>query len=123
MLIGAALLTVALFSRAFCWHTAITVTYCTFALDFLKNRSELPAPALWAFVIGTTLATVIYTASGARMRPLFLFLIFSSLLVALLKGFFLPMRGIQIQLLTTELTFVALAIPAVLLTPGPSPHR
>ena len=31
------------------------------------------------------------------------------------------MRGIEIQLATTELTFVALTIPAILLAPRPKP--
>ncbi len=120
-IIGAVLLSVAFLSRAFSWQTAITVTYCAFALDFVKNRSDLPAPALWAFLIVTTGATAIYAARRAAMRPLFRFLILSSVLVALGKGLLLRPAGVQWRLVVIELTFVALAALALLLTPGPEP--
>ncbi len=118
---GSLLMAAALFSRTFCWQIAITVTYCAFAVDFLQNRSDLPAPALWAFVIATTLATAVFTTRRAQMRPQFLFLTITAVTVALMKGFLFPRGELGIQHITTELTFVALAIPVILLTPRPLP--
>jgi len=116
-ILGVVLLSLAIFSRAFSWQTAITVTYCAFALDFVKNRADFPAPALWAFLILTTLATAIYAARTARMRPLFLFLVVSAVAVALSKGLLVPPKTIGLHLMVTELTFIALAIAVVFLTP------
>jgi hypothetical protein len=118
--IGALLLSIALFSRPFSWQTAVTATYAAFALDFVTNRGDFPAPALWTFLILTTVAAAIYTARRSEMRPLFHFLVISSVAVALGKGLLLPPNGITLHLVVTELTFVALAISALLLAPKPS---
>lgn len=114
-IVGAVLLSVALMSRAFSWHTAITVTYCAFALDFLKNRRDYPAEALWVFVIVSTVATAVFVARRGEMRPLFLFLVVSSVGVALGKGLLPRPGGVTVHLVTTELTFVVLAVVAILL--------
>jgi hypothetical protein len=113
---GALLLAAALFSPTFCRQTAITVTYCAYALDFLKNRHDLPAAALWTFVLVTTVATVAFTARNTRMRPQFLFLTLTAVAVALLKGFLWLPAAPGTQHITTELTFVALAVLVVLWT-------
>lgn len=116
-LVGAVLLAAALYSRNFCWQTAITVTVCAFAVDFMENRGDLPAPALRIFVIATTLAALAYTVRRPFMRPQFLFLTVSAVAVALLKGFLPPKAELQVQHVTAEMTFVILAVVAILLMP------
>lgn len=116
-LTGAALLAAALFSRNFCWQTAITVTVCAFAFDFLENRGDLPAAGLRAFLAAVALATLAHTVRRPFMRPQFLYLTLSAVAVALLKGLLLPKAAPQLQLVVTEMTFVALAVLAILFMP------
>lgn len=86
-LAGALLLSLALFSGTLCRQIAITLTYCAFALDLLKNKPGLPAPAMWTFVIVTTAGVALATWRRSGMRPMFLCITWTAVGMSLLKSF------------------------------------
>ncbi|MEX2262978.1 MAG: hypothetical protein WD696_13565 [Bryobacteraceae bacterium] len=89
---GALLLSIALYSEEFCWQTAITATYCAFAIDLLRYRPTYPAPVMWTLVILTTIAVAAYVARTPRARNLFLLMTWTSTLMAMLKSFLPPAK-------------------------------
>jgi hypothetical protein len=89
-IIGAILLTVALFSEPFRWHTAISLTYCAFAIDLVKARPTYNQPAMITFVIVTTIAVILYTGRHPQARPMFILMTWTSVGMALLKSFTPP---------------------------------
>lgn len=108
-IVGSLLLTVALFSDAFRWQTAISLTYCAFAIDFLKYRPTYPTLAMWAFVIATTIAVVVYTSRRPRVREMFLLMTWASVGMSLLKSFSPPaLIGPQATMESVFLVFAAL---------------
>ncbi len=84
---GALLLSLALFSETLCWQIGITLTYCAFAFDFLKNKPELSSPAMWVFVVGTTIGIALVTSRSPRMLPMFLWISWTAVGMSLLKSF------------------------------------
>ncbi len=110
---GAILLSLALFSETLCWQIAITLTYCAFAFDLLKNKPGLPAPAMWTFVVATTLGVAFITSRSPRMYPMFLWISWTAVGMSLLKSFvpWTSSRPIQMEVL-----FVVLAVLITLWT-------
>jgi hypothetical protein len=105
---GAALASLALFSRTLSWHIGITLTYCAFAIDLLRNRREYPEPVMWVFVVVTTLAVALCTTRQPRMRPMFLLITITAVAMSMLKSFLPPVEfGPQIPM---EAVFVLFAI-------------
>jgi len=84
---GALLLSLALFSETLCWQIAITLTYCAFAYDFLRNKPALPALPMWTFVVVTTCAVAFVTSRSPRMHPIFLWITWTAVAMSLLKSF------------------------------------
>jgi hypothetical protein len=84
---GALLLSLALFSRTLCWQIAITLTYCAFAYDFLRNKPELSSTAMWVFVVATTVGIAWVTSHSPRMLPMFLWITWTAVGMSLLKSF------------------------------------
>lgn len=109
-LAGAVLLSLALLSRTLCWQIAVTVTYCAFAWDFLRNKPELPATPLWALVVLTTIGICYVTSRSPGMYPLFLWISWTAVGMSVLKSF---VPWTSSQPLMMETLFV---IQAVLIT-------
>ena len=89
---GAILLSLALYSKTLSWHIGITLTYCAFAIDLLRNRREYPELMMWVFVIVTTVAVALYTTRQPRVRPMFLLITITSVAMSMLKSFLPPVR-------------------------------
>lgn len=89
---GALLLTIALYSEHFSWQTAITTTYCAFAVDLLRYRPTYPAPVMWTLVVLTTIAVAVYVGRTGRVKALFLLMTWTSTLMAMLKSFLPPAK-------------------------------
>lgn len=107
-IIGALLLTVALFSEPFRWQTAIAATYCAFAIDLLKYRPTYSPAVMWALVAATTLAVVVYTARHPHVKAMFVLMTWTSVGMALLKSFLPPQRPAPHSVM--ESLFVVLAV-------------
>ncbi len=105
---GAFLLTLVLYWPSLRWHTAITATYCAFAIDLQRNRPEYSATGMWIFIIVSTALVAMLVARHPRVRPMFLLLVASSTSMALLKQFLPPWP--QRQQVATQLVFVLLAV-------------
>lgn len=103
---GALLLSVALYSKTFCWQTGITLTYCAFAFDLLRNKPGLPQIPLWIFVVASTLAVALLTARKPRMRPMFLLIAGTAVGMSLLKCF-VPL--VSLRPVTMEAVFLVQA--------------
>lgn len=84
---GALLLSLALYSTTLCWQIAITVTYCAFAWDLLRNKPAFPAAPMWAFVVVTTIAIAYVTTRSPRMHPMFLWITWTAVGMSLVKSF------------------------------------
>jgi hypothetical protein len=84
---GALLLSLALFSRTLCWQIAITLTYCAFAFDLLRNKPSFPAAPMWTFVVLTTCGVALATARSPRMQAMFLWISWTAVGMSLLKSF------------------------------------
>ena len=104
---GVLLLSLALYSRTLCWQIAISLTYCAFALDLLRNKPQLPAAGLWIFVAVSTVATVVVTARVPRMQPMFLYITWTAVGMSLLKSF-VPLASSQPVMM--EALFVAMGL-------------
>jgi hypothetical protein len=89
---GALLLSIALYSESFAWQTAVTTTFCAFAIDLLRHRPGYPPGVMWTVVSAATVFVVIYTARTARARELFMIVTWTATLVALLKSFLPPAK-------------------------------
>lgn len=85
VLIGGLLAVAILLWRALAWQIAITATYCAFAFDLIEHWKALHAVWAWALVIVTT-AAVAWLAWRARsVMEMFLLLVWSSVIVAVIK--------------------------------------
>ncbi len=104
---GALLLSLALFSRTLCWQIAITLTYCAFAYDFLRNKPELSSPAMWVFVVATTMGIAWVTSRRPRMLPMFLWLTWTAVGMSLLKSFVPPVSSKPVMMETLFLVQAA----------------
>jgi hypothetical protein len=104
---GALLLSLALFSRTLCWQIAITLTYCAFAYDFLRNKPELSSPVLWALVVVTTIGVAFVTSRSPRMLPMFLWITWTAVGMSLLKSFVPPVSSKPIMMETLFLVQAA----------------
>ena len=112
---GALLLSLAPLSRTLCWQIAISLTYCAFALDLMKNKPHLPSAAMWVWVAGSTLATVKATAAMPRARPMFLWITWATVATSLLKAFVPPASGEPVMM---ESLFVAMGALVTWWAPG-----
>lgn len=111
-IVGAAVIAVALLSEELCRQTAITATFCAFALDLLRNQKTFPVAAMWVFVIVTTAAVAVYTFRRWSTRGMFLLMTWTAVAMSALKSSLQPARlGAQIPV---EIVFVALAVAITL---------
>ena len=119
---GGLLLSLILFWDVLARHIAITVTYCAFAVDLLRNRPDYPAPVMWVFVAVTTfLVAAFMTRRPQQVRSAFVLLTVSAVGVSLLKAFLPPWgRG---EAIGTQCAFVALALCVVALVLWPGSWR
>lgn len=104
---GAVMLGLVLFREALGWHSAITVTCCAFAYDFLRNRPQLPAPATWAFVVALTIVAAVIVARKPRVWPMFALLTWASIGVSLVKSN-IPLTWGKLEMM--EAVFVAMGV-------------
>jgi hypothetical protein len=111
---GAMLIALSLASAAFRWQTAMTVTYCAFAYDLLRNRPDYPTPLMWSWVILTTALTIVAVYRMPRTTPMFSVLTASAVGTALLKSF-LPVAPYRPPLLVDAI-FVVMAVLVLLWT-------
>ena len=106
---GALLLSIALYSQSFAWQTAITATYCAFAIDLVRFRPTYPAAVMWTLVVITTLAVAVYTARSPGVRNLFLLMTWTSTLMSMLKSF-LPPAKVSTSAVLMEAVFLLFAL-------------
>ncbi len=104
VIVGAILLSLALFSPTLCWQIAITLTVCAFTLDLVKNL-----PHSWMYVVVPTLLTVLVTARAPRAKPLFLWLTWTAVATSLLKSF-VPFRSFEPVMMESLFVIMALLI-------------
>jgi hypothetical protein len=116
---GALLLSLTLVSDIFSRQIAITLTYCAFAVDLVRNRPDYPAPLMWAFATITTAGIAVYLARGPRVRAMFLLLTFSAVAISLMKAL-LPPAG-RAEAIGTQAAFLGLALVIAVLLRRPRP--
>ena len=85
---GCALLGLVLFREGLAWQTAITVTSCAFAWDFVKNRPDLPLFVGWGFVMLFTIAVAAWVMLRPRVWTMFVTITWASTGVSVLKSYY-----------------------------------
>jgi hypothetical protein len=106
---GALLLSIALYSEVFAWQTAITATYCAFAIDLLRYRPTYQAAVMWTLVVITTVTVCVYTARRPRVRNMFLLMTWLSTLMSVFKSF-LPPAKFSVPAVVMETVFLLFAV-------------
>ena len=86
-LVAAGLMAAALYWGSAAWHVAITMTYCAYSIDFLRNKPELDAAWLWASIAVTTAAVALLVTRWQRAHPLLLLLMWTAVANSMAKSF------------------------------------
>lgn len=104
---GAVMMGLVLFREELGWHSAITVTCCAFAYDFLRNRPQLPPAGTWTFVVLLTLVTAILVWRKPRVWPMFALMTWASVGVSVVKSY-IPWHWGRLEMM--EAIFVAMGV-------------
>jgi hypothetical protein len=116
-LVGVPLLLLAIAVPAAAWHTAITLTYTAFALDYRRNHPELAQAGLLLAVVLSAAGMAWLVATWRSARRLFLLLLWTAVVISLLKSF-VPARGpVSPGLGLTQSLFVLMALGVTFLIP------
>jgi hypothetical protein len=117
-LAGALLLLLAAWQPITAWHTAITLTYTAFALDYYENSSPgISRQALLAVVGVSAVGMAGVIACKPSARFLYLLLLWTATGASLLKSFVPWQAGVSSHLIPMELLFVLMAAACTWLTP------
>ena len=114
---GVPMLLIAVKWPAAAWHLAVTTTYAAFSLDFRRNRPALDPGLLLAGVTLTSFAIAWIVARWRSAPPLFLLLLWTSVMNSLAKSFVPLNPAAQAELVPMEALFVLMAAAATVLAP------
>lgn len=116
-LAGVPMLLIAVKWPAAAWHLAITMTFAAFSLDFRRYRPALDQTALLAAVVATSFLVAWLVARWRSAPPLFLLLLWTSVVNSLFKSFVPPNPSGAAALVPMEALFVVMAAVCTLLAP------
>lgn len=105
---GAMLLSLALLSDTLSRQIAVTLTYCAYSVDLLRNRPDYPSAIMWVFVVISTVAVAVFMARVTRVKPVFLLLMLSAVGISLMKTFLPPPA--RSESAGTQVVFVVMAV-------------
>lgn len=108
---GSVLMSAALYNAAAAWHVGITMTYCAFAIDFLRARPDWPQEPLWAGVVISTAAVAWLVTRYPRALPMFLLLTWTANVNALMKSYW-PLGEWNLNLFLVQTVFVLEGVAA-----------
>ena len=111
-IIGAALLALLLYVEA-SWHTAVTLTFCAFAIDNLKRLPASGQALEWSGIIIATLLVGLYVIRTPKLAPLFLLLLWTAVADSWIKAYTLGIRFDESA--GTQAMFTALGLAATAL--------
>lgn len=106
---GAVLLAIAAGSAVMSRQIAITMTYCAFAIDFIRNKPQLDSRPLWVIVALTTSLVLYWMYRKPGVRTMFLFLTLAAVGVSYCKAFIAAQKyPVSVELIFTALLLATL---------------